>query len=94
MPEQTEIMSGGQASFAPGPLQVFTVMLPALFFLLEGSGEHDCEHPNSASWTRDGRAPGPHTGPGAEEGPSKVCGEPNRGVKPIVVQLPGSARHS
>lgn len=24
---------------------------------------------------------GPHTGPGVEEGPSKVCGELNRGVQ-------------
>lgn len=74
-------MRCGQASDVPGPFQVFTVVLPVLLFLLEGNGEHDCEHPNSASCTQMVVPPGPHTGPGVEEGASKVCGGPNRGVK-------------
>ena len=81
MPEQTKIVRCGQASDVLGPFQVFTVMFPVLFFLLEGNGEHDCEHPNSANCTQMVVPPGPHTGPGVEEGPSKVCGGPNRGVK-------------
>lgn len=40
MPEEKKITRCGQALEVPGSFQVLTVMLPVVFFLLEGNGKH------------------------------------------------------